>query len=52
MGLLKEGMKTSGWRCRYSCREVVPHFGAPTMKKFGLALSPDWRNEARFLEAP
>src|SRR5512134_3263374 len=30
-------MKMLGWGRRYWCRAVVPHLGAPTMKKFGLA---------------
>src|SRR5690349_18467070 len=29
------GKKMSGWVRRYSTQAVVPHFGAPTMKRFG-----------------
>src|SRR5437879_2664818 len=34
-GSLTRDMKMSGWRLRYLYREVVPHFGPPTIKKFG-----------------
>jgi hypothetical protein len=30
------GMNTRGWGRRYRYKAVVPHFGAPTMKKFGV----------------
>jgi len=34
-------MKTSGCRARYSAIAVVPHLGAPTMKKSGFRCSAD-----------
>jgi len=33
---------TAGWLRRYSLKAVVPHFGAPIIKKFGFFVGVRW----------